>query len=119
MKPFPTPDDATYIDRDVCYASAPISSKDDVKSLCSVAYEAAVDNASGAVRLTPLSTETFNYTTISSASSQSCRRGTPASVESLSCRIRKTQIPTPCQHMNASGLLQGGLWYDVRHTSAA
>jgi hypothetical protein len=102
MKPFPN--DESYIDR-VCYASAPISSKDDVKSLCTVAYQAAV-NASGAVRLTPLSTETFNYTNVSSSS---CTRANPSSCHSR-VAVHRPQVPMPCQHMNASGVLHGESW---------
>jgi hypothetical protein len=79
MKPFPTTD---YYDD--CYASAYVSSNG-IKSLCTVAYKAAV-NASGVVRLTPLSTATFNYSY-------------PGPDQS--------QIPMPCKNMNASGLLNG------------
>jgi hypothetical protein len=54
MAPFPTSAVTSE-----CFASVYVSA-DGVKSLCTVAYKAAV-NASGVVRLTPLSTATFNF----------------------------------------------------------
>jgi hypothetical protein len=77
MKPFPPTTDG-------CYASVPLTSNN-VKSICAVTYKAAV-NASGVVRLTPLSTATFNY-------------AFPGAGTDL--------FPMPCKDMNASGLLSG------------
>jgi hypothetical protein len=68
-----------------CYAS--YLSSNGVKSLCIVAYNAAV-NASGVVRLTPLSTETYR--------DYSYPGGVPP-----------YEYPVPCKDMNTSGLLLG------------
>jgi hypothetical protein len=82
MTPFPNAGPS-----DDCFASAYISANG-VNSLCYVELKAAV-NASGVVRLTPLSTATFNYVYVS--------EGGPSS-----------PIPLPCKNLNASGLFNGG-----------
>jgi hypothetical protein len=68
---------------DDCFASDIVDSNS-VKSLCAVAYKAAV-NGSGVVRLTPLSTATIDLSRSPSA--------TPL---------------MPCKYLNASGLFNGG-----------
>jgi hypothetical protein len=104
MRPFPTP---AGVFSDDCFASTSVS-ENAVKSLCSVAYKAAV-NASGVVRLTPLSTATFAYSQVAFAT--------------------KGRL-MPCKNLNASGLLngaplpsqwrQGGVkWHVVSATSLA
>jgi hypothetical protein len=87
MIPFPTSTDGRY---DTCYASVPrrYESINGVKSFCGVEYRAAV-NASGVVRLTPLSTATFIY-----------------NIPYPNTGWEK-DYPMPCRNMNTSGLLQG------------
>jgi hypothetical protein len=79
MKPY------AAVPYDSCFPSSYLT-LNSIKSLCGVEYKARVE-ASGVIRLTPLSKSTFNY----------------------GSGYGPDMTPMPCQNLNASGLFNGML----------